>query len=322
MRDLLLYHTNTGSMTRRGGYVPPDPPEIYIKDFENLTVQNPITLTNLRDALAYPGLGDFTNRNKIQVVDLGGGDGKSLRITLPTGIGGANGIALANLPLSRQPDDFIVQKQRIRFAAGFDVAKGGKCGWGIGGWTTTTAPVANYTSPTYPVSGGNTSPYSFSVRCEWREALSAGGSGKIHEICYLPTRANYNPAVEVFGIGRTLNYTPPPLGTFIDYERRILLNTATETDTTVDPRTLVKGTLDVNGNPNGDGDYYADGIHQVFINNVKVYEKLDEVWRFYAQNKWAGMFSVFRGGGDNTWLGTVDGSQFDFASHSLLEEVV
>lgn len=297
---------------------PPPPPDIYSRDFETYAVGNPMTAVEQRDMLADPLFGDnATQRALMQVVNVDG-EGKCVRITLPATYytGGNTGVAYSQVRLVRQPSSdtvTVIQKMRTRFGVDFETAMGGKCGPGLGGWTTTTAPVAGYNSPQFPVSGGNTSPYSFSVRPEW------GSDGKIHELCYLPLRANYNPSVVVYGIGRSLSISPHVKGDFFDYERRITLNTAVETDTTRDPRTLVQGTLDAGGLPNGDGDYYANGRHEVLVNNVQAYLKTNEVWRLYKPNQWGAMFSYFRGGGSPTWNATAGGSYFDLSSHSLQE---
>jgi hypothetical protein len=240
----------------------------------------------------------------MQVLDVGGAEGKVIRVTLPATyyIGGNTGVAYSFIELPRQPTGAFVQRFRLRFGAGFETAKGGKVGPGIGGWTPTTAPVAPYSSLTAPVSGGNTSPYSFSCRGEW------GSDGRIHEICYFPWRANYTAGSTVYGVGRALNIAPHVKGEFFTYERRITPNTAYETDTTRDPRTLVQGV-----------DYLANGIHEVYVDGVLAYQKTDEVFNLYATQNFAGMLSFFRGGGDSTWSATTDGSYFDLAWYELLD---
>lgn len=315
LRDLPIYVDLGGAPTRRGRFVPPDPPDILIRTLDDLTVANPISAADFRYAIGDSTFGDLaTQRALMQVVNFGGAEGKGIRITLPATYytGGNTGVAFSNIKLSRRVEG-ISQKFRQRFGAGFETAKGGKCGPGIGGWAPTSAPVAGFASPTTPPSGGNTTPYSWSVRPEW------GADGKIHEICYLPYRTNYSGAT-VYGIGRSLAISAHVKGTFFDYERQIILNDTNVTDTTRDPRTLVQGTVNAFGIPNGDGDYYANGIHRVYVDDVLAYEKTNEIFRYYKDADCRGfLWSYFRGGGDSTWSATTAGSYFDLASHQMVE---
>jgi hypothetical protein len=304
-RDLLTYLDLGGVLTRRGRFDPPPPPEIVTQDFENLATANPISAADFRVAIQDSTFGDYAiQRANMQVVDLGGAEGKVIRVTYPATYytGGATGVAYSTIKISRNAQWFS-QKFRLRFGTGFETAKGGKIGPGIGGYvTTTTFTAPNHSSLTAPPSGGNSSPYGWSARGEW------GADGKIHEILYLPGRARYD-GVTVYGIGRNLAIPAHTKGVFFDYERRIKLNTAFETDPNVDPRDLVLGS-----------DYLADGVHQVLVDDVPVYTKNDEVWRFY-EGAWAKnlLWSWFRGGGDSTWSATTGGSYADLAWHELLE---
>jgi hypothetical protein len=294
---------------------PPDPPLIFERDLSTATVANPISAADFRYYIADPAFGDSANRTHIQVVNIGGAEGKVMRVAVDNewyqSAALGNGVAYSNVggtTDSRLAIDGLVQTSRMRFASDFETAKGGKCGHGVGGYTTTTAPVSPYSSPTYPVSGGNTSPYSWSVRPEW------GADGKIHELCYLPLRANYGSGGTVYGIGRAISAAAHVKGDFFTYRRVIVPNTAYETDTTIDPRDLTQGV-----------DYLADGLHQVWLGPdeaslTKVYEKTNEVFTLYApeKQKIKQMFSVFRGGGDTTWnSSTTASTYFDFHYHKM-----
>lgn len=247
--------------------------------FAGLTVQNPISLADLRTAIAAPSMSDNTTmRNRIQVSNIGGAYGKALSITLPND---DNGVVLQPTLPESFDEGFI--EFDIRWRAGFGWGGGGKI-LGLGGTDGTISA---------PPSGGNPDPHGWGGRSMWlKDAFGGNIANAIEFIDY-----KYWPgqAAGSFGVNMHTGVNLGPQGGTSDgvwrrVKKHYCMNTCYVTDTGTDPATLVQGTH-----------YLNDGFWKTYIDGSLVGDNTNQVLRFYQQARCTHLSFAFFSGGDATW---------------------
>lgn len=232
-----------------------------------------ISLASLRTALAAPTLGDnSTMRSRVSITDVGGTYGKALTITLPDSDEGV----VFQPPL---PEAFVEGyiEYDLRWRTGFPFGKGGKLP-GLGGFRSPLGA---------PPSGGNPSPYGWAGRPMWLGDSWGGTNGIGTELIAYP----YLPwlAAGSFGKNRLTGYSiGAEQGISNGAWRRIRVYYKMNSVTS---EGLAKA------------EDTGDGLHDLSVDGTSIFNKTNEVWRFYSNVKishWS--FAVFYGG-DETWSG-------------------
>lgn len=261
----------------------------------------PMANTDVQKAFHDTVFGLNSNNAYLSIVDTGYPHYRVMRHSLPGSFYNANDLGVSYQPIfARTTVDHAEMSYWVRFNTNFEWGGGGKLP-GFGG---------NNSKVSVPPAGGIPSPYGFTCRPMWRAAPNFSGAipNKIELTAYL-----YLPKLpaDTFGIDRHYGVELGDTGGFSDgtwrHVKQVLkMNTSTVSNNNLDPATLVQGT-----------DYQADGLHEVWINGVRVYQKTDEVWRLYNDVHITRMhWSVFRGGGDALWsVGTA--GDVDIASLSV-----
>lgn len=267
-----------------GGEAPPPGEVALIEDtFAGLTVQNPISLADLRTALASPTLGEnLTMRNRIQVSNIGGQYGKALTITLPNSDSG-----VVYQPLLPESFEEGYVEYDFRYRAGF--------GWGGGGKMPGLAGKCPEIGGN-PPSGNNPSRYGWGGRNMWlKDSFGGNPVSGIEWLGYFywPTQTFPNS----YGANLHTNVSLGTQGGVSDGawhhgKNYYKMNDTNVSNTAVDPLTLVQGT-----------DYQANGIWRIYVDGAgsPQHESTNNVFRLYQSGKITHMqFSCFYGG-DSTW---------------------
>lgn len=240
-----------------------------------------ISLANLRTLTKNPLLPENTaQRGRLSITDIGGDYGKALTIQLIATKTGQNGGVtwVSKLPVSFEAGHIEFD---VRFRNGFEWGLGGKI-LGLGGKTDDIS-----TTP----DGGIPSPYGWSGRFMWRRTGGGGGSlpNNAEPVGYL-----YRPLDEAgsFGVDRHTLFPMPGNattsdGTWVRFKQVYGMNSVAVEGSSTPP---------------------ADGINEIWINNVRYYNKTDEIWRLYSPaNIGYFLLSSFWGGSTSAWAGTTDG---------------
>lgn len=273
-------------ITVRRGLTQPISPVLLNEDWRGVPLGgSPMANSDIQKAFHDTRFGLNSNNAYLSIVDTGYPHYRVLRHHLPGSYYAANDFGVSYQPILSRGVDYAEMSYWMRFNAGFEWGGGGKLP-GFGG---------NNSKVAYPPAGGAPSPYGFTSRLMWRASPGFSGaiSGKIELTAYL-----YLPALPpaTYGIDRHFGVVLGDTGgvsdgTWRQVKQILRMNTSTVSDNNIAPATLVQGT-----------DYLADGVHEVWINGVRVYQKTDEVWRFYNDVHITRMhWSVFRGGGDSSW---------------------
>jgi hypothetical protein len=300
-----------GSYARRRGAgkvtrdaPPPPPPEIIVQDFESLAVAatlgtNPAGVNAFREIVQAPSFGyNQLQHDHMAIVDLGGEDGKALRVRYDDGWFESarlnNGIAYLT-PLPQ-----IVEAATISFVArfnpGFLFGKGLKVGPGLGWGNRHKGPASG---------GSTTQPHAGSFRVMTRDFA------RVSPYLYDANGTN--------GIGLT---TTPALVTTPDdndkhrYEIDVVLNTAnvdsgplTDPVSAYVPPTVVEGV-----------DYLANGQLALRVDEAAIYSATNRVLRKYVDTLITHMtWSWFRGGGDTSWNVTGGPCFVDMTEFQVIE---
>lgn len=273
-------------------------------DFESFTIADPITLGDYRAMVGNSSISPV--RTYLSVQDTGAPFGKAVTWHSPANTVGTNengGIG-AQSNLSQTFNDGYIEFW-IRFRQGWEWSLGGKIP-GLGGFVPGSAV------PNGP-SGGNPHWFGWGGRFMW------GPQGSLRGYTYFPWLA-YN----VFGKDRLPGYNFPSLpgdtahsnGDWVKLKRRYKMNTTYNTgvlttDSNIWTSATAAGTLDTAQRTATEGvDYEADGWDEIYVNDVLMYSKYDEVWQFYY-NPTGGIrtiqYSQFRGGQGTTWMSSIDG---------------
>ena len=261
---------------------------------------SPMANADIQTAFHDTRFGLNGNNAYLSIVDTGYPHYRVMRHHLPGSYYAANDYGVSYQPILPRAVDHAEMSYWVRFNAGFEWGGGGKLP-GFGG---------NNSKVAYPPAGGAPSPYGFTSRPMWRAkpGFSGGIDGKIELTAYL-----YLPNLPsgTYGIDRHTGVVLGDKNGFSDgtwrHVKQILkMNTSMVSNNNIDPATLVQGT-----------DYLADGVHEVWVDGVRVWQKTDEVWRFYSDVHITRMhWSIFRGGGDSSWSAGTAGD-VDIASLSV-----
>lgn len=276
---------------------------IISEDWSSLSLGQ-MTFANVQTAFHDTTFGSNSNYGAMSIVDTGSPRYRAMRHHLPgsyyTGDGGVTGVSYQ--PHLSRVVDYAEMSYWIRFTSTTPWGGGGKFP-GLGG---------NNSKIGWPPAGGAPSPYGFTARPMWRAQPGFGGgvTGKIELVAYL-----YTPYLSSgqYGIDRHTGVVLGDTGgnsdgTWRHVKQVVRMNTSYVTDNNIDPATLVQGT-----------DYLADGLHEVWVDDVRVWQKTDEVWRFYNDVHITRMhWSVFRGGNTTDWNGSAPGD-VDISSLNVSE---
>lgn len=246
---------------------------------------SPMANSDIQKAFHNTLFGLNTNNAYLSIVDTGYPHYRVMRHRMPGSYYAANDFGVSYQPVLVRPVDYAEMSYWVRFNSNFTWGGGGKLP-GLGG---------NNSKVAYPPAGGAPSPYGFTCRPMWRAQPGFSGAiaNKIELTCYLYLP---NLPAATYGIDRHYGVALGDTGGISDgawrYVKQVVrMNTSSVSDNNIDPATLVQGT-----------DYLADGLHEVWVNGVRVYQKTDEVWRFYNDVHITRMhWSIFRGGGDSSW---------------------